>query len=194
LVHYLGWIIVTIYSDSVFFIRFQQCSIERATDITDSFKWEDLPSRDTDTGHLTAAGYIPLIRMYTVRIAVVGAAFHTIQSSIRIATKHETVLTAWYPFDWTVSPFYELVNISQVTISINLIRQISCLNSSYIINLTGLILLFSFFLSACLLFFLPSFLPSFWTKLLSCQSVQRWMVMVDNKEMEKSFKKLSSRN
>jgi len=21
----------------------------------------------------------------------------------------------WYPFDWTVSPFYELVNISQVT-------------------------------------------------------------------------------
>jgi len=26
---------------------------------------------------------------------------------------------AWYPFDWTVSPFYELVNISQVTIVTN---------------------------------------------------------------------------
>jgi len=30
---------------------------------------------------------------------------------------HETIFIAWYPFDWTVSPFYELVNISQVTIS-----------------------------------------------------------------------------
>jgi len=36
---------------------------------------------------------------------------------MRIVTDHERILTAWYPFDWTVSPFYELVNISQVTIS-----------------------------------------------------------------------------
>jgi len=105
-------------------------------DLTDSFTWEDLPTREADTGHLTAAGYIPLIRMYAVRAAVVVAAFHTVQSTIRIVTNHETLLTAWYPFDWTVSPFYELVNISQVKIYINLIRLISCLNCSYIINLT----------------------------------------------------------
>jgi hypothetical protein len=30
---------------------------------------------------------------------------------------HETIYITWYPFDWTVSPFYELVNISQVIIS-----------------------------------------------------------------------------
>jgi hypothetical protein len=86
-------------------------------DLTDNFTWEDLPTRDADTGHLTAAGWIPLIQMYATRVAVVGLAFHSVQSTIRIVKSHETIFIAWYPFDWTVSPFYELVNISQVTIS-----------------------------------------------------------------------------
>jgi hypothetical protein len=87
-------------------------------DLTDSFTWEDLPTRDVDTGQLTAAGWIPLIKKYTVRAAVVMMVFHTVQSSIRIVTKHETLFIAWYPFDWTISPFYELVIISQVKITI----------------------------------------------------------------------------
>jgi hypothetical protein len=97
--------------------RLRQRSIERALDLTDSFTWEDLPTRDTETGQFTAAGWIQLIQMYTNRVAVVTLAFHCVQSTIRIVNSHETILFAWYPFDWTVSPFYELVNISQVTIS-----------------------------------------------------------------------------
>jgi hypothetical protein len=88
-------------------------------DLTDLFTWEDLPTRQADTGHLTAAGWIPLIKTYSTRLAIVSAVFHFVQSTILIVTNHETALTVWYPFDWTVSPFYELVNISQVTISIN---------------------------------------------------------------------------
>jgi hypothetical protein len=85
-------------------------------DLTDSFTWEDLPTRDTDSGHLTAAGWIPLTLKYS-RNAFIGiSCFHIVQATIRIVTNHETILIAWYPFDWTVSPFYELVNISQVTI------------------------------------------------------------------------------
>jgi len=87
-------------------------------DLTDSFTWEDLPTRDADTGHLTAAGWIPLIKKYTTRVAVIATMFHTVQSSIRIVTNHETMYTAWYPFDWTLSPFYELVIISQVKITV----------------------------------------------------------------------------
>jgi hypothetical protein len=86
-------------------------------DLTDSFTWEDLPNRDADTGHLTAAGWIPRINMISSGAAVAVILFHFTQSTIRIVTNHETVFIAWYPFDWTVSPFYELVNISQVTIS-----------------------------------------------------------------------------
>jgi hypothetical protein len=88
-------------------------------DLTDSFTWEDLPTRDADTGQLTAAGWIPLILKYGKIATIATLCFHTVQSTVRIVTNHETLLVVWYPFDWTVSPFYELVNISQVMLSIN---------------------------------------------------------------------------
>jgi len=110
------WVYITLW---FLWIRLRQRSIERAMDLTDSFTWEDLPTRDADTGHLTAAGWIPRINVFSMRAATATILFHFAQSTIRIVTNHETILIAWYPFDWTVSPFYELVNISQVTISIN---------------------------------------------------------------------------
>jgi len=106
-------------------LRFQLQGIERLIDLTDSFTWEDLPTRDADTGHLTAAGWIPLTLKYNRNAAIAIISFHTVQSTIRIVTNHETVFTAWYPFDWTVSPFYELVNISQVKISIKELSSIA---------------------------------------------------------------------
>jgi hypothetical protein len=87
-------------------------------DLTDSFMWEDLPTRDADTGHLTAAGWIPLTVKYSRSVPVALLCFHFAQSTIRIVRKHETIFIVWYPFDWTLSPFYELVNISQVKISL----------------------------------------------------------------------------
>jgi len=88
-------------------------------DLTDSFTWEDLPTRDDDTGHLTAAGWIPRINMFSMRAAIAVLLFHIVQSIIRIVTNHETIVIVWFPFDWTVSPFYELVNITQVIFYIN---------------------------------------------------------------------------
>jgi len=94
-------------------------------DLTDSFTWEELPTRNADTGHLTAAGWIPRILKYIGREGTVIFSVHFVQSTIRIVTNHETMFRSWYPFDWTVSPFYELVNISQVTISLHQRRQFS---------------------------------------------------------------------
>ena len=108
---------------SFVYFRLRQRSIERAMDLTDSFTWEDLPTRDADTGHLTAAGWIPRVKIISTRVCIVFMILHFIQSTIRIVTNHQTMLIAWYPFDWTVSPFYELVNISQVTISMNSKRK-----------------------------------------------------------------------
>jgi hypothetical protein len=88
-------------------------------DLTDNFTWEDLPTRDAETGHLTAARWIPRINTFSTRIAIALTSFHFIQSSIRIVSNHETIFIVWYPFDWTVSPYYELVNISQVTMSLH---------------------------------------------------------------------------
>ena len=115
------------------FLRLHQQSIERAMDLTDSFTWEDLPTRDADTGHLTPAGWIPLTMKYSVRVTIAGLCVHIVQSTIRMVKNHETMLVAWYPFDWNVSPFYELVNISQVT---NSKKEFSYISSYSILNLT----------------------------------------------------------
>jgi len=113
------------------FLRIHQRSIERAMDLTDKFKWEDLPTRDADTGHLTAAGLIQLTMKYSVRVAIAVLCFHIVQSTIRMVKNHETMVPAWYPFDWTVSPLYEVVNLSQVTVSINKIYKILNRTVSY---------------------------------------------------------------
>ena len=125
-------------------------------DLTDSFTWEDLPTRDAETGHLTAAGWIPLTMKYSTNATIALVCFHIVQSTIRMATNHETVFRVWYPFDWTVSPFYELVNISQVTFP----KREFLLSVLRFLNLTDWInryFFFSFFLS----FFLSSFFLSF---------------------------------
>jgi len=102
-------------------------------DLTDSFTWEDLPTRDADSGQLTAAGWIQKFNMFSMWTAIAIILFHIAQSTIRIATNHETIFIVWCPFDWTVSPFYELVNISQVTISK---IEFSSISSYNILNLT----------------------------------------------------------
>jgi hypothetical protein len=124
-------------------------------DLTDSFTWEDLPTRDADTGHLTAAGWIPLTVKYSKSATVALVCFHIVQSTIRIVKNHETMAFAWYPFDWTVSPFYELVNISQVTIS----KTETCSICSYSVPyLTDLVVFFFFFLFFFIFVLFPSFI------------------------------------
>jgi hypothetical protein len=119
-------------------------------DLTDSFTWEDLPNTDADTGQLTAAGWIPLTIKYSRTAAIMGLSFHILQSTIRIVTNHETLFTAWYPFDWTVSPFYELVNISQVISK----AESSFMYSYCVLNLTDLTDFFLTFSSTFFLMFL----------------------------------------
>jgi len=78
-----------------FCTRLQQQSTERVIDLTDSFKWQDLPTRDDDTAHLTEAGWIPLIKMFSTTVTIVVTILHFIQSTTRMVTNHEIVRTAW---------------------------------------------------------------------------------------------------
>ena len=122
-------------------------------DLTESFTWEDLPTRDADTGHLTAAGWIPLIMKYSRSVPIAILCFHAVQSTIRIVTNHETQFNAWYPFDWNVSPFYELVNISQVTLYKTEFQYIcfyGILNLTDLVNWRSVLFFLSFFFSISL--------------------------------------------
>jgi hypothetical protein len=97
-----------------FLFRFRKQEIEHLLAQTDSFTWEELPNRDPETGHMTKAGYIPLTQKIATHVPALITISHAIQTCVRIWTSHDTVLPAWFPFDTSVSPAYEIVNLIQV--------------------------------------------------------------------------------
>jgi hypothetical protein len=99
--------------------------------MTESFTWEELPTRHPDTGHTTKAGYIPRIQVIAKKIMAFIALFHETQSIVRMVYSHDMMYSKWYPFDVTVSPAYELANLSQVIITFN-IRRIRFTNLEYL--------------------------------------------------------------
>jgi hypothetical protein len=96
---------------------YRKSDIEQLLSLTDSFKWEELPTRDPDTGHLTKAGYIPIIQALTNILNAFIIAFSTIQFIVRSVVSHDMFFASWYPFDVSVSPMYEIANFTQVMLN-----------------------------------------------------------------------------
>jgi hypothetical protein len=92
----------------------------RVLRLTDAFTWEDLPTRDPDTGSLTMGAWIPRIQRFTFIITASAVAFDAVQSTIRLSISDERAFEyeTWYPFNATKSPAYELMNITQVKASV----------------------------------------------------------------------------
>jgi hypothetical protein len=88
--------------------------------MTESFTWEELPTTHPDTGHDTKAGYIQKIPVIAIRVFRFLLIFHGIRNTVIIVYSRGMILPKWYPFDATVSPAYELANLSQVKLQINL--------------------------------------------------------------------------
>jgi hypothetical protein len=89
--------------------------------LTKSFTWEELPTRHPDTGYTTKAGYIQKIPIIVKYVTVFIFVFHGTQSIARVIYSHDMILSKWYPFDVTVSPAYELLNLSLVLLQIILL-------------------------------------------------------------------------
>jgi uncharacterized membrane protein len=85
--------------------------------MTDSFTWEELPTRDPDTGYLTKAGYIPIIQALTKNMNAFLIAFNIIQFIVRSVMSHDMFYSSWYLFDVSVSPMYEIANFTQVMLN-----------------------------------------------------------------------------
>jgi hypothetical protein len=82
--------------------------------LTDSFTWEELPTRDAATGYRTKAWYIPITQTIAKYIPVLVYVIHIFQIAVDIVTSHGMVFPAWLPFDVSVSPVYEIANLVQV--------------------------------------------------------------------------------
>jgi hypothetical protein len=88
----------------------------RMLQLTDAFRWEDLPTTDPVTGSLTMAAWIQRIQRFSTIITSTAIAFHVVQTTMLFTTSDDRpfMFRTWYPFDATKSPAYELINISQV--------------------------------------------------------------------------------
>jgi len=91
--------------------------IEQLLSLTDFFTWEELPTRDPDTGYLTKAGYIPIIQALAKNVNALLIVFNIIQFIVRSVNSHDMIYTNWYLFDVSVSPMYEIANFTQVILS-----------------------------------------------------------------------------
>jgi hypothetical protein len=88
--------------------------IERLLTLTDSFTWEEMPTRDPETGNITAAGYIAIIQSRTKNLVSFGGAFYSTMCAVRIVMSHEMIYPIWFPIEASWSPLYEIINLIQV--------------------------------------------------------------------------------
>jgi len=80
----------------------------------DSFTLDEVPDRKGSTGNRKAS-LIPVIRNTAWKTCVFIVVFHGVYFIYQVASGHRVLsVNSTYPFDWTVSPYYELVNILQV--------------------------------------------------------------------------------
>jgi hypothetical protein len=115
--------------NACFYYSYRKRDIERLLRLTNSFTWEELPTRDPATGHTTNAGYIPKILSFARYYPALVLLIHFPQSIVRMVISREMMITKWYPFDSSLSPMYELVNLTQV--NVNLHNNIGSTESVY---------------------------------------------------------------
>jgi hypothetical protein len=94
--------------------RYRKHHIEHLLTLTDSFTWEELPTRDVDNGHLTKAAYIPVIQRLTIYAVWFIILFNLANSIFRIVTERGMIFNSWFPFDISVTTVYVTANIIQV--------------------------------------------------------------------------------
>jgi len=87
---------------------------EHLLTLTDSFTWEELPTRDPDTGYLTNAGYIRFNQVLVRNAVIFGYAHHVIQTTVKIVVNHELIFTVWFPIDPLRNPVYGFLIAIQV--------------------------------------------------------------------------------
>jgi hypothetical protein len=90
--------------------------VVRMLRLTDAFVWEGLPTREPDTGSLAMVAWMPRIQRVITLIMYSAVIIHTTQSilHILIGGDRNLLYSAWYPFDTTNTPAYELIIIVQV--------------------------------------------------------------------------------
>jgi hypothetical protein len=70
---------------------YRKSNIEKVLSLSDFFTWEELPTRDPDTGYLTKAGYSPIIQALAKILNAFLIVFNIIQFIVRSVTSHDMI-------------------------------------------------------------------------------------------------------
>ena len=61
---------------------------------TDSFKWEDLPTGNTDSEQFSSSGWIPRINVFSISVGILTFCCTAVLTTIRIEKKYENKFNA----------------------------------------------------------------------------------------------------
>lgn len=125
--------------------RFRRNALVYMMRLTDAFIWEDLPTREPDTGSLTMVAWIPRIQRVLTLVMYSAVITHFTQSILRIllAGDRSLLYSGWYPFDTTKTPAYELISIVQVKLSLTKQYSFSLLFASCYVKYDEIFMIFA---------------------------------------------------
>ncbi|XP_069674862.1 uncharacterized protein [Periplaneta americana] len=89
--------------------------------LSESFTYADLPTKDSETGDETIAGFIPRLHSAMKRAIIAALVIYFIQSIIRTLTTRGLMYNGWYYLDLSASPTFELIQITQVITTFHLL-------------------------------------------------------------------------
>jgi hypothetical protein len=91
--------------------------VERLLRVTEPFTWDDVPTRDPNTGRLTIASWIGRINTFAQKISILLVFIHFLYIFFRSISSEGRLLqfNTWYPFETLTSPQYEFVNAAQAS-------------------------------------------------------------------------------
>ncbi|PSN49282.1 Odorant receptor 95 [Blattella germanica] len=106
------------------FIRFFHDRIEYLISLTEEFTWDELPK----SNEFRMTSWIERVQTLGKYICIIVLSYHYIQSTVRIITLQEIVFDAWFPFDTSVSPTFEIIIFFQLLASVAII----CIFAGYL--------------------------------------------------------------
>jgi hypothetical protein len=97
-------------------ISFQTRATEHLMRLAAAFTWKHLQNKTRPDVSFKMTNLLPLIKPATLRILIVFFGCHTCYISLRLwlGDNRPLSINAYYGFNTSSSPFYEIVNVSQV--------------------------------------------------------------------------------
>lgn len=97
--------------------RFDRKAIENLMHLAAAFKYEDMKSRSFADDRFRMTALLAAIKPTTLKVLIVSLGSHTCYLILRVGLRKERplALNAYYGFNTSSSPIYEMINFSQVS-------------------------------------------------------------------------------